>query len=187
MGSTGTEVSFSDYLACSELTFEWADSYDTKNWSRLANILAPTVKVKMAHYCWAGTCDENPGKVLTGRKIHYASVNDFKDDQLPAADFVKMVAAPEFLGDPLIHTQHLMGASKYRQITPDLIEGYHQIRAAHQRYTGPGLEEIEAKGHGHAVITLTYKKVDGEWKWGGITTDIRWNEYEFEKIFKFTL
>ncbi|KAJ5725585.1 uncharacterized protein N7483_006942 [Penicillium malachiteum] len=163
MASTGTEISFSDYLACSELTFEWADSYDTKNWSRLANILAPTVK------------------------IHYAAVNDFKDDQLPAADFVKMMSAPEFLGDPLIHTQHLMGASKYRQIAPDLIEGYHQIRAAHQRYTGLGLEEIEAKGHGHAVITLTYKKVDGEWKWGGITTDIRWNEYEFEKIFKFDL
>ncbi|KAJ5188057.1 hypothetical protein N7491_004381 [Penicillium cf. griseofulvum] len=161
MGSASTEVSLSEYLVCSELTFEWADSYDTKNWDRLASILAPTVK------------------------INYASVNEFKDDKLPASEFVQMMSAPEFLGDPLIHTQHMMGAHKYRKIAPDLIEGYHQIRAAHQRYTGPDLQEIEAKGHGHAVITLTYVKVDGRWKWGGITTDIRWNEFEFDKIFKF--
>ncbi|KAL4945513.1 putative scytalone dehydratase [Aspergillus oleicola] len=161
MGSLGSDISFDEYLACSELTFEWADSYDTKDWDRLASILAPTVK------------------------IHYKSVNDFKDDKLPAADFVSMMSAPQFLGDPLIHTQHLMGAHKYRKVAPGLIEGYHQIRAAHQRYTGDGLLDVEAKGHGHAVITLTYALVDGKWKWGGITTDIRWNEYQFDQIFKF--
>ncbi|KAI9845248.1 MAG: hypothetical protein M1837_005004 [Sclerophora amabilis] len=142
--------------------FEGHDlTYDSKDWSRLRGIVSPTVK------------------------INYASVNDFKDDALPADAYVAMMSDPKFLGDPLIHTQHLMGAAKYHKVAPGLIEGHHQIRAAHQRYTGSDKKDVEAKGHGHAVIKLTYREVDGDWKWGGITTDIRWNEYEFDKVFKF--
>lgn len=35
----------SDYLALSEITFEWGDSYDDKDWMRLGAILAPTLMV----------------------------------------------------------------------------------------------------------------------------------------------
>ncbi|KAI9874728.1 MAG: hypothetical protein M1830_009305 [Pleopsidium flavum] len=118
-------------------------------------------------------------------KVNYASVNDFRDDALPADSFVAMMSDHNFLGDPLISTQHLMGAYKYRKLGPRHIEGDHQIRAAHQRYTGPEKKEVEVKGHGYAMITLTYKEVDGVWKWGGITTLIRWNEYDFAKVFRF--
>ena len=104
---------------------------------------------------------------------------------MPAAGFVKMMADPKFLGSSLLHTQHLLGAAKYRKLDANTIEGDHQIRAAHQRYTTLELKEVEAKGHSHAVITLTYKKVEGIWKWGGITTDVRWNEYDFDKMFRF--
>jgi len=34
-----------EYRACMELTMNWADSYDSKNWARLATILAPTINV----------------------------------------------------------------------------------------------------------------------------------------------
>jgi len=36
----------SDYLTLSEITFEWGDSYDDKDWMRLRAILAPTLMVK---------------------------------------------------------------------------------------------------------------------------------------------
>lgn len=35
----------SDYLTLSEITFEWGDSYDCKDWKRLGAILAPTLMV----------------------------------------------------------------------------------------------------------------------------------------------
>ncbi|MCJ1283721.1 hypothetical protein MMC26_003052 [Xylographa opegraphella] len=156
-----TELTFKEYLACQELTFEWAESYDSKDWTRLASILAPTIKV------------------------NYASVNDFKDEALPASSFVAMMSDPKFLGDPLIDTQHLMGGSKYRKLSSTHIEAQHQIRAAHQRYKTLEKKEVEVKGHGYAMITLTYRQVEGVWKWGGITTLIRWNEHDFDKVFKF--
>ncbi|KAG8405425.1 centractin- actin- protein of the dynactin complex [Metarhizium acridum] len=52
--------------------------------------------------------------------------------------------------------------------------GAHQIRAAHQRYTDSTKATVEAKGHGHAVIYIKYKKVDGEWKLCGIKPTIYW-------------
>lgn len=36
----------SDYLSLSEITFEWGDSYDDKDWTRLSAILAPTLMVR---------------------------------------------------------------------------------------------------------------------------------------------
>lgn len=45
--------------------------------------------------------------------------------------------------------------------------------------------ELDVKGHGYAMITLTYREVEGVWKWGGITTLIRWNEDDFDKVFRF--
>lgn len=35
-----------DYLSLSEITFEWGDSYDDKDWMRLRAILAPTLMVR---------------------------------------------------------------------------------------------------------------------------------------------
>ena len=34
-----------EYLALSEITFEWGDSYDDKDWQRLSAILAPKLMV----------------------------------------------------------------------------------------------------------------------------------------------
>lgn len=95
-----------------------------------------------------------------------------------------MTSNPGFVGDPLVDTQHHLGGSKYVKVSDEEILGYHQLRAAHQRYTGEDRKEIEAKGHGHALIKHIYKKVDGEWKFAGLRPTVRWNEHEFEKIFK---
>ncbi|KAF4986057.1 hypothetical protein FDECE_16152 [Fusarium decemcellulare] len=117
-------------------------------------------------------------------KVDYTVVTGQKWDSMPAKEFVAMVSDQGFLGDPLVDTQHFIGASKYQLLSNDLAEGTHQLRAAHQRYTGPDKKTVEAKGHAHAVVRHTYKKIQGEWKLAGLTPSVYWNEFEFEKIFK---
>ena len=89
-----------------------------------------------------------------------------------------------FVGDPLVHTQHFLGGSKFVKVSDTEAYGDFQLRAAHQRYTGPDKQTVEAKGHGHAVIRHHYKLADDGWKLIGYKPTVRWNEYNFEKIFK---
>ena len=37
--------SHTDYLGLNTVLFEWADSYDTKDWDRLRKVIAPTLDV----------------------------------------------------------------------------------------------------------------------------------------------
>lgn len=120
---------------------------------------------------------------LADAQIDYTEVNGHKWDAMPVEEFMEMVSSQGFLGDALIHTQHHIGASKWEKVSDEEVLGYHQLRAAHQRYTGPDMQTVENKGHGHAMIKHTYKKIDGEWKFAGLRPTVRWNEFEFEKIF----
>ncbi len=118
-------------------------------------------------------------------QIDYTEVNDHKWTDMLADDFVKMMSHEGFLGDELVHTQHHIGASKWEKISESEVIGHHQLRAANQRYTGLDKQNVENKGHGHAMIKHWYKKIDGEWKFAGLRPTVRWNEYAFEKIFKY--
>ncbi|KAH8698721.1 Scytalone dehydratase [Talaromyces proteolyticus] len=152
------EIPFEDWRDVSQLSFEWADCYDEKNFERLARILAPTLK------------------------IDYTMVFGKSWRSLPAADFVKMISNPKLLGNPLVQTQHFLGASKYEKISETEIHGTHQIRAAHQKYIEPDKKSVYAKGHGHAIMVHFYKKIDGQWKFAGLRPTVRWNEFEMDKI-----
>lgn len=99
-------------------------------------------------------------------------------------EFVGMVSSEAFVGDPLVDTQHFVGASRFNRVSEDKVQGLHQLRAAHQRYTELDKKKVEAKGHGHAVIRHDYQKIDGKWLLAGLRPTVRWNEYDFEKIFK---
>ena len=103
---------------------------------------------------------------------------------MPAEEFVRVMSHIGFVGDPLVHTQHHIGASKWAKISDDEAVGHHQLRAAHQRYTALDRKTVENKGHGHAMVKHFYRKVDGEWKLAGLRPTVRWNEFEFERIFK---
>ena len=103
---------------------------------------------------------------------------------MPMEEFVGIMSHVGFVGDPLVHTQHHIGASKWRKLSDTEVIGWHQLRAAHQRYTDSTLRIVENKGHGHAMIKHWYRKIDGEWKLSGLRPTVRWNELEFEKIFK---
>lgn len=93
-----------------------------------------------------------------------------------------MMKNPLFLGDSNIDSQHMLGLSKWEKISETEIVSYHQSRAAHMRWND-GRKTVAAKGHGHGLVTTTYRLVDGEWKWAGIKTKVRFNEHDFEKVF----
>jgi scytalone dehydratase len=102
---------------------------------------------------------------------------------MPADEYIKMMSDPGFLGDPLLKTQHLLGAVQWEKISNDYIIGHHQLRAGHLRFTDE-THTVEAKrGHSHATNELYYRKVGGVWKFAGLKPEVRWNEYEFETIF----
>ena len=93
-----------------------------------------------------------------------------------------MMQNPEFLGDPNIDSQHLLALSKWEKISDTEIRSEHQSRAAHVRWSD-GRKNVAAKGHGHGLVKTTYKKVGEDWKWAGIETRVRFNEYDFDKVF----
>lgn len=72
---------------------------------------------------------------------------------------------------------------KWRKTADTEIIGFHQMRVAHQKYEDNELKDIAVKGHAHGMATVWYRQVDGVWKFAGIAPDIRWSEYDHDKIF----
>jgi scytalone dehydratase len=105
-------------------------------------------------------------------------------EEMPAEQFLGMASDKRFLGNPRLKTQHLIGATKWEQTSATEIIGYHQFRVAHQKYADDALTEVAVKGHAHGKGTIWYRKVDGVWKFAGIQPDIRWSEYDHDKIWE---
>lgn len=103
---------------------------------------------------------------------------------MPADEYLAMVSKDTVLGDPLLSTQHFVGASRWEKVSDDEIIGYHQLRAAHQRYKDESRKEVVAKGHAHSANTHWYRKVDGVWKFAGLSIKLYWTEYDFAKLFE---
>ncbi|KAL4757005.1 scytalone dehydratase arp1 [Aspergillus foveolatus] len=144
---------------CQRALFEWAESYDSKDWDRLAKCIAPTLH------------------------INYSSVMGQEWKSMAADDFVALASSPDFLGNARVKTQHLVGASKWVQTGEDTVTGYHQMRVAHQKYGDDALTEVLVKGHAHGKATIHYRRVEGEWKFAGLEPDIRWKEHDVDRIF----
>jgi scytalone dehydratase len=104
-------------------------------------------------------------------------------ESMPAEQFVAMASDQKFLGNTRIKTQHLIGAGKWVQMSNGEITSYHQMRVAHQKYKDDELTEVVHKGHAHGKATIQYRKVDGVWKFAGLAPDIRWGEFDVDKIF----
>ena len=54
----------------------------------------------------------------------------------------------------------------------------------HQKYSDETRQHILVKGHAHSYNIHWYKKVNGVWKFAGLNPDIRWAEYDFDKVFE---
>lgn len=170
---------------CMAAVYEWADSYDSKDWERLRKCIAPTLR------------------------IDYRSFLNKLWEEMPAEEFIQMASDPHVLGDPTLKTQHFIGGTKWEKVSDDEIigmsadlqmprlcgnvrdpiscclilhKGYHQLRVPHQKYTDETLTQVAVKGHAHSFNLHWYKKVNGVWKFAGLNPDIRWFEYDFGKL-----
>ncbi|KAI0141981.1 Scytalone dehydratase [Pestalotiopsis sp. NC0098] len=152
-------ITFDDYLGLQQCLVEWADSYDSKNWDRLRKCIAPTLR------------------------IDYRSFLDKLWEAMPAEEFIAMISDKAVLGDPLLMTQHFIGGTKWEKISDTEVIGVHQLRVPHQRYTDETRTVVAVKGHAHSTNTHWYRKVDGEWKFAGLCPEIRWGEFDFDKVF----
>ncbi|KPI44823.1 Scytalone dehydratase [Cyphellophora attinorum] len=159
MAAKDKMISFEDYQGVLTAYFEWADSYDSKDWERLRKIVAPTLR------------------------IDYRSFLNKIWEAMPAEDFIAMASDPKVLGDKKLKTQHFCGASKFEKVSDTEIKGWHQLRVPHQKYKDETLSEVVVKGHAHSTNEHWYKKVDGVWKFAGLNPDIRWFEYDFDQVF----
>ena len=105
-------------------------------------------------------------------------------DAMPADGFVQLASNSHFLGNQRIKTQHFIGASRWASTGNGEITGLHQMRVAHQKYEDDDLKNVLYQGHAHGKATVRYKKVDDTWKFAGLTPDIRWSEFDYDKIFQ---
>ncbi|EXJ56424.1 scytalone dehydratase [Cladophialophora yegresii CBS 114405] len=160
MASKDKLISWEDYQGCLRAYWEWAESYDSKDWERLRKIVAPTVR------------------------IDYRSFLNKLWEAMPADAFIEMISDKKVLGDPRLMTQHFCGASTWERVSDTEIIGYHQLRVPHQKYADETRSKVLVKGHAHSSNQHWYKKIDGEWKFAGLNPTIRWGEYDFDKVFE---
>ncbi|KAF5002457.1 hypothetical protein FDECE_10616, partial [Fusarium decemcellulare] len=138
--------------------YEWAESYDTKDWERLRNAVAPELR------------------------IDYRSFLNKMWEDMPADQFISMISSAAMLGNPTLKTQHFIGASRFERVSDIEIIGHHQLRVPHQVYKDTSLSEVLVKGHAHSYNKHWYKKVNGQWKFAGLAPELRWSEYDFDKV-----
>ncbi|EKD13942.1 uncharacterized protein L3040_005447 [Drepanopeziza brunnea f. sp. 'multigermtubi'] len=155
-----TDLTFDEVMGCMSACFEWADSYDSKDWERLRKCIAPTLRVD------------------------YRSFLDKMWEAMPSDEFIIMASNPAVLGNPLLKTQHFIGGTRWEKVSDDEIIGWHQLRVPHQKYTDASKKQVAVKGHAHSTNQHWYRKVDGVWKFAGLSPDIRWSEYDFDKVFE---
>ncbi|KAE9964531.1 hypothetical protein BLS_008252 [Venturia inaequalis] len=153
-------ITFEDFLGLNTCLYDWAASYDTKDWKRLETVIAPTLRIDYRSFL---------GKLW---------------EAMPAADYLKMISDPLVLGDETLMTQHFIGQTKWEKVSDTEAVGWHQLRVPHQRYTDTTRKEVKVKGHAHSYNQHWYKKVNGVWKFAGLNPDIRWGEFDFDKIFE---
>lgn len=116
-------------------------------------------------------------------QIDYRSFLDKIWEAMPADEFVTMASDPKVLGNPLLKTQHFVGGTRWEKTSDDEITGYHQLRVPHQKYTDESRKTVAVKGHAHGSSTMWYKKVNGVWKFAGLSPEIRWSEYDYDQVF----
>ena len=116
-------------------------------------------------------------------RIDYRSFLDKLWEALPADEYVAMASDPHVLGDPLLKTQHFIGASKWEKVSDTEVVGWHQLRVPHQRYADETKTAVAVKGHAHGTNQHWYKKVEGKWKFAGLAVEIKWGEFDLDKVF----
>lgn len=164
-------------LEMQALSFDWARSYDTK----VTCLRTSSASLLLSN-------DEQDWGLLASTltselQIDFSEVTGSKWEAMSRDEFIAMISDRTLLGNELISTHHLLGASKYEMRSETSAIGLHQIRAAHQRYTDLDDNTVVAKGHGHGLIQHQYLKTLKGWRISGIRPTVYWNEHDFDRIF----
>lgn len=141
-----------DHIELGNLAYEWARSYDLKDWERLRQILAPSVR------------------------LDFRSLQGELHENLSPEEYVAILI--KMIGDKRMMTQHLLGGSKWEHVSGDSVEVTHQLRVAHQRYSDESLSAVINQGHGYGYAKHSYKKIDGVWKLEGVAPELAWTEFD---------
>ena len=144
----------SDYLAIRNVAFEWAESYDTKDWDRLRRCLAPSIR------------------------LDFRALRMALHEHLSPDEFVAIISDAKVIGNPRLKTQHFLGGAQWECLNDGTVQVWHQIRVAHQRYVDDDLAVVANKGHAHGATQHCYRKIDGTWKLEGVTPRLEWTEYD---------
>jgi hypothetical protein len=139
-----------------------------QDWPRLRKIVAPTLLVGVSPTVSFSSSMHETLTLPAHIQIDYTHVSNRKWEKIDAEDFINMMSDPGFLGDPLLKTQHLLGATEWVKVADTEIIGHHQLRVAHLRYSAPDFKVEEKRGHSHATNEHYYHKVDGVWKFAGL-------------------
>ena len=76
-----------DYLDICNVAYEWAESYDTKDWERLRRCLAPSIR------------------------LDFRSLRGVLHENLSPDEYVAILSDAKLLGDKRMKTQHLLGGA----------------------------------------------------------------------------
>lgn len=160
-----TSITFEDQLACSDISFAWTVSYDTKNWTKLASIVAPILEVDLTGVLGPG----------------------FYFPAQPAAEYIATVNAAEKLGNPVVATQHLLGASTWSRPATNNITATYQVRAQHLRFGRDAAGNRTSKQLATAAIYGTvdhhFVKKNKIWKLAGLKPTTSFVEGDMDAIF----
>lgn len=143
-----------DYIEVRNLGFEWAESFDNKDWARLRRCLAPAVRLDLSSL---------------GMPCH---------DKLSPEEFVAIHSDAKVIGSKRLKTQHFIGVQKLERLSDGVVHVWNQIRVAHQLYVDEGLTKVANKGHAHGVTEHWYRKIEGVWKLEGSKSNLNWSEYD---------
>lgn len=112
---------------------------------------------------------------------------DFPNE--PAEDYIAMISAPNRLGNPLVGTQHLLGASTWERTAERNITAAYQFRAQHVRFGDNGNgsrtnEQLRAAVIYGTVEHYFHEEGDGKWKLSGLRPTTFFEDCNVTAIFE---
>ncbi|KAF3036168.1 hypothetical protein E8E12_003883 [Didymella heteroderae] len=167
-----TDITFEEYLACTHISQQWANSYDTKDWSLLSSIITPSLHINYTS--------------VMGPSHLFPSMS--------SSSYVTMMSSPSTLGHPLVATQHFLSTPSFTRTSEDEITGTYQLRAHHVRFSSDDQGDIDgyAKGRGrkvlavatgYAVIQHFYRRTGEGWKLSGLRPEVLFDDGDLKGLF----
>lgn len=75
-----------------------------------------------------------------------------------------MVSGDRMLGSPLLRTQHLIGASKWKKSLDTAVIAYYQLHSSQTWYENVGFKVIKDESTRRVTIRHTFWYINGTWK-----------------------